>query len=137
MRFPVFRFEVVSSEDSAIVRLMGELDAMSVGEFTRNVLIAIRKHRDRRIVVDLSELSFIDAAGVRAVLSAWQTAQDLGVELTYRAPGSVVARVFDIVQLKTYVQEETPATKVSRAAHGLRSRARITHPRPAVRPQDP
>ena len=52
----------------------------------------------RRTVVDFAEVTFIDAAGVSALIRANRTAQDLGLRLTIVHASGLVERVFRLTQ---------------------------------------
>jgi anti-anti-sigma factor len=55
-----------------VLRLRGELDASNAERFRRVVLEQAARGR-RELVLDLSELRFVDASGLRAIRSAWAT----------------------------------------------------------------
>lgn len=60
-------FRVVMHEDLVLMRLSGPLDTYSVPEFRRGV--EPHAGTDRHIVIDLSGVTLIDSAGLRALLT--------------------------------------------------------------------
>jgi anti-anti-sigma factor len=74
---------VTVPEDADGVRLvlMGDLDSESAGPVHRAVLNAVREYRPTRIVLDLSEVEFLDAAGVRSLLACRADAARVGCKL--------------------------------------------------------
>jgi anti-anti-sigma factor len=80
-----FQIESRRRGGSAVVRLGGEFDVACEEHFDRIVegLVA----ESRTIVVDLSELSFIDSSGLRALLRAWKRCEAAGASLTV-TPGT-------------------------------------------------
>jgi anti-anti-sigma factor len=75
-----FQLEQQQYGDTVVVRLGGEFDVAAEEYFDRIVerLVAEAK----AVVLDLSELSFIDSSGLRALLRAWKRSQEDGGSLT-------------------------------------------------------
>jgi hypothetical protein len=70
--------------------------------------------RDRWIIVDLSELEFIDAAGVAALSRGRRHARDAGGDLLLAAPRPRVQRVFSLIwEAGPAVQASVTATAAS------------------------
>jgi anti-anti-sigma factor len=76
------------------VRLIGELDLATAPEFERAV--ADISHGD--VVVDVSRLEFVDAAGLRAFASLRSRLADDG-EVVLRAPQPAIRRVLHIANV--------------------------------------
>ena len=95
------RFEVSTHQrpNGTEVRCVGELDAAAVFR-----LEPIRKQvpvrsETQRIVVDLHELTFIDSAGLAALVAAHERFKDLGIESCFIRPSDSVMRVFELTGL--------------------------------------
>lgn len=83
-----------NGNNSATVRLRGELDIASAGAAQRAV-----EQLDagiQQIVLDLSHITFCDAAGVRFLLTAQEQARTTGRDLVVRHPSRSVRRVLAI-----------------------------------------
>ena len=78
------------------VKLAGEFD-ISGRELADEVLA--NASDAPKIVLDLSELEFIDSMGIHFVVTAHQTARAEGRELTIVRGGPEVNRIFDLVGL--------------------------------------
>ncbi len=92
---PVLRVSVVrDGAASAIVRLAGEMDFTSVEAARRAV--AELQAGTRRVVLDLSRVTYCDAAGIRFLLAARRRASEAGTDLTVRHPHRSVSRVLDL-----------------------------------------
>ena len=93
----MFRMNVGSSESGGriAVSLRGELDLVDAGA----VAAALRAvaARDRWIIVDLSGLEYIDAAGVAALSRGRRQAREAGGGLLLAAPRPQVQRVLSIL----------------------------------------
>lgn len=55
--------------DLTVVRVAGQLDTYTVARFSQ-CLDKARLHRSKRVVIDLTAVTFVDSAGVRALVSA-------------------------------------------------------------------
>lgn len=74
-------------------RLKGELDMATAGDLSELLKTAARKND--RIVLDLSEVSFMDSSGLRALLEGAGLPKDSG-PLVLLDPSPQVRRVLDI-----------------------------------------
>lgn len=83
------------AEGSARVVLHGELDIAGVplleGEWER-----IEQRGKQLVTLDLKGLTFIDAAGLGAILSAADRASEAGRTLSLANAGRAVRRIFDL-----------------------------------------
>jgi anti-sigma B factor antagonist len=87
---------------SALVRLRGELDmetAPSVAALIRSVAPL-----SDRIVLDLSELSFIDSSGLHLALREHERAEGEGYAFVLAAPLPSVSRTLRLVGLDSYLR---------------------------------
>jgi anti-anti-sigma factor len=82
-----------------VVALSGELDTAGA-DYVSEVLVEVA---GSRVVADLSGLTFIDAAGIAALLSARRQISARGHELQLRGATGIVRRVFESVGLKELV----------------------------------
>jgi anti-anti-sigma factor len=83
------RLQVLETNDPRSLRLLGELDHGTAGDFERDVESKVREPGD--LTMDLSGLSFLDSMGVRAIIRAAQSLHSSG-SLILRWPSSAVAR---------------------------------------------
>lgn len=83
-------------DDAPVVHVRGELDLL-VAERVRWMLSASRASI---VVADLSELSFLDAAGLRALCSAKGDARRRGIRLRLVGACGIVRRVFELCGLE-------------------------------------
>jgi anti-anti-sigma factor len=89
---PGFRAEANrDGNNSATVRLLGELDIVSAGAARQ----ALEQLDDglQQIVLDLSHVTFCDAAGVRFLLTTQERARTAGRDLIVRHASRAVRRV--------------------------------------------
>ena len=87
---------LVDPSGTPTLKLIGELDIASVAP-VRNAVDAIIANRPARVVIDLSELRFIDSSGLSLLLAvANQVAE---VEL--REPSAMTRKVIDLTGLSS------------------------------------
>jgi anti-sigma B factor antagonist len=65
-------FNLNTGRDASVLRIAGELDAMSVTDL-RPVITRIGENRPSKVLVDLSRLRLIDATGVGAIVGLFKT----------------------------------------------------------------
>lgn len=106
--------EVLDTEDATLCRPMGELDAFTVGEF-REQLAGLA---DRKVlVIDLSEVPFMDSAGLGALIGGIRRVRDGGGSVGVVCTKSAVLRLlhttgFDrIVEISATVEEAQAAAR--------------------------
>jgi anti-anti-sigma factor len=92
----------VTTQDSGghvTVSLKGELDLSSVGKVEEE-LERVEKDGPAVLVLDLSQLSFLDSTGLRAVVTADERARSGGRRLVIVRGPDPVQRVFAITRLE-------------------------------------
>ena len=93
-----FRCEAVPDGDAVRITPVGELDMATSLDFAGAVQ-RVRESAPGRLVLDLSEVSFIDSTGIRAVLRARQEAERDGVPCTVAPGPPAVQRAFAVAGL--------------------------------------
>jgi anti-sigma B factor antagonist len=111
----------VDGEDGCIVWLSGELDMATHDRAATALELALRQAGGGRLTVDLSELAFIDASGVRALVRLHNAAVEARVRLRLRGGHGLVAQVLDLCGL-TDVTETIASTSEKAAGWSSRSR---------------
>jgi anti-anti-sigma factor len=119
-------FHAEASRDgssSATVRLCGDLDIASAGAARRAL-----EQLDagiQQIVLDLSDITYCDAAGMRFLLTAQKQARTTGRDLVVRHPSRPVRRVLAITgELRAICPPGSPADEAPQPPD-------LRHPAPA------
>jgi anti-sigma B factor antagonist len=95
---PAFELNSSRAADILIVEVAGEVDMATSPRIREAVEDAAEACR--RVVVDLSEVSFLDSSGLNALVGCRRELAARGVELRVVSPAdNVVRRVFEIAQL--------------------------------------
>ena len=84
-------------EDGVALVLAGELDLFTTS-LVRDALDEIDRNRPPRLVIDLSELSFIDCAGVHLIVSEYRRARRRGCSQVEIRPGPWSGKVHAVAQ---------------------------------------
>lgn len=102
---PDFSVSTRDLPDRHIVALRGELDLVTAEGLT-DALVEIA---GSTLVVDLSDLTFMDSSGIGALVVARRRIMSSGQgELVLARPGANVRKVLDIVGLSDWIVEWSP-----------------------------
>ena len=85
-----------------VVSLVGELDTTTAVELT-SVLTALSHDGHARVVVDASDLTFIDSSGLNALVTGARALAATGGRLVVAGAPAHIDRVFDVVRLSETV----------------------------------
>ena len=89
---------LVEENETAILRLRGELDALSCPEL-RPVLDGLVQDGRQRVTVDLSELRLIDSSGVGAMVSLYKRVRANGGEVRFVGVTAQPLVIFKLLRL--------------------------------------
>ncbi|WP_456399396.1 STAS domain-containing protein [Mesoaciditoga sp.] len=93
-----FKVEIKKADDNTLVLLSGELDAYHSIEFKEKMLDLLKEGGDK-ILIDMSELGYIDSAGLGALVSLLKRASENSKELRLFALRGNVKKVFELTRL--------------------------------------
>lgn len=92
------------NRDVLLVALAGEIDISNAPSYERRILEVGPPEDVTGVVVDLSEVSFLDSAGVRLLFALHATLTEQGRPMALIVPeGSRVERVLEIVDIERVV----------------------------------
>lgn len=94
-----FHLVVQESDTASHLRLTGEFDLAAVGPVENALDRAFEAPRARRVVFDLRRLTFLDAAGLRAILRANERARAAALELILVRPRGPANRIFTLTRM--------------------------------------
>jgi anti-sigma B factor antagonist/stage II sporulation protein AA (anti-sigma F factor antagonist) len=92
-----YQVRVVDVQGEPVVEVAGEIDLHARQDLVTAIDSA--STAGRRLVVDLSQTTFIDSAALTALLDAWRSQNAAGRELVLRKPSPVVVRTLEITGL--------------------------------------
>ncbi|RKS06168.1 SpoIIAA-like anti-anti-sigma regulatory factor [Nocardiopsis sp. Huas11] len=98
---------------SVIVAIAGELDIATAADLQEHIQSAIEDHGPW-LILDLSELDFMDSSGLNVVINAYRTVRELHGSLALAALNERVTKVVRLVGLHRQVPvHQTVATAVA------------------------
>ena len=95
---PTCRLEYTHAGATTTLRLVGELDISNTQDL-RDCFTALVKAGQDRIVVDLSELDFIDSMGLGALVGGLKRLRGVGGEFLLKDPSPRVLKVLELTGL--------------------------------------
>jgi anti-sigma B factor antagonist len=90
-----FSVSVTVARAQTVLHLRGEVDCLS-SPYLQGVLDASIDSGHADVVLDLTELEFMDASGLRVIATAADRLELLGGALAIRSPSDMVVRMLDI-----------------------------------------
>ena len=96
-----FRIEISDRQGTHVVRLVGELDVVSASTVART-LVAVA---GSTVMVDMSDLSFIDSSGVAALAQARRLIEARGDRIELRHARGIVRRMFGMLGMEEWLTD--------------------------------
>ncbi|MCU1487908.1 MAG: Anti-sigma factor antagonist [Actinomycetia bacterium] len=94
-----FDVEVTEERAQVLVRVVGELDLVTVPVLDRHLTAAASRERPR-VVVDLSGVTFLDVRGINSLVAADGAAREAGSALVLRGASDQVHRLLEVCGLE-------------------------------------
>ena len=101
-----------AAEDTTIVALEGEIDLAMVPDAERRIGDA-EASQPGRLIIDLSEVTFMDSSGLRVILTAHRRAEEAGRGFAIVKGGDTVNRLLEVTGLAERLEllDEPPAAR--------------------------
>lgn len=103
--------DVREAGDRVTVRLRGELDWRGRLRVEPVLEVAVDRAAGRALVVDLTEVSFVDSSGVSLLIETAERARAAGLDLEIERPEARVFRVFEVLGLDAVLPFASNAPK--------------------------
>ena len=92
------RIEVADTTSPTTVVLIGEIDISTSGR-VREALIAISSSGENKVVIDMTNVTFMDSTGLAALVGPLKRFRSMNGEIVLRSPASGVKKVLEITGL--------------------------------------
>ena len=102
-----FRWSQGALDGAVVVRLAGELDLSTAAELRQLLLRVAESDTAATVVLDMSDVRFIDAHSIGLIVSASKAAKVRGRELQVDGLDGLPARVFRLVGLEPMLVRRT------------------------------
>jgi anti-sigma B factor antagonist len=93
--------------DDLVIALAGELDPHTAPQLEQAIAEGLAGPAPTRLVLDVSELGFMDSSGLRVIIKAHQELEAVGASLVLRSPTDTVLRLLEITDLRNHLTVET------------------------------
>lgn len=92
-------------EDGVLeIKLIGEIDHHSAVSVRSDVDGLIFESRPKKVVLDLSEISFMDSSGLGLIMGRYALIKDLGGTLSLRAPTVAVMKILTLAGMERMIK---------------------------------
>lgn len=88
------------------VKLIGEIDHHSAVSVRSDIDALIFEKRPQKVVLDLSEISFMDSSGLGLIMGRYALVKDLGGTLSLRAPTVAVMKILSLAGMERMIKIE-------------------------------
>lgn len=92
------RIEVADTTSPTTVVLIGEIDITTSGR-VREALIAISNSGENKVVVDMTNVTFMDSTGLAALVGPLKRFRTMDGQIVLRSPTKGVRKVLEITGL--------------------------------------
>jgi stage II sporulation protein AA (anti-sigma F factor antagonist) len=99
-------FTYTVSDGVLEVKLMGEIDHHSAINVRSDIDELIFDLRPQKMVLDLSEISFMDSSGLGLIMGRYGLIKDLGGTLSLRAPTVAVMKILSLAGMERVIKIE-------------------------------
>ena len=104
---PALRISDAVDGTTTVLTLAGELDVATADVLRERIRRIIGRNTEARdLVLDMSELTFLDVPGLGAVLEARRRLADSGGSLVLRRPRPMVRRMVELLNLEEALHVE-------------------------------
>ena len=100
----LFSYEI--NDDVLEVKLIGEIDHHSAVGVRSDIDGLIFEYRPHKIVLDLSEISFMDSSGLGLIMGRYSLIKELGGSLSLRAPTVAVMKILSLAGMERMIKIE-------------------------------
>lgn len=103
-------------KNTLVAKVSGELDMLSAGPFRAKVEAALDKGEARNLVLNFSEVSFIDSSGLGVLLGRYKRLSSEGGRIAISGAAPQVKRILELSGImrimNTYPSEEEAINKL-------------------------
>jgi anti-sigma B factor antagonist len=92
---PTFDIRTTDEGRAVVVTVHGEIDLSTHDQLAAALRRAVAPPA-RQIVVDLSDVGFLDSSGIRTLVIGWRQAESQGMSFALRKPRPVVLKVLQL-----------------------------------------
>ena len=106
----ILRVAVASTGQTTVARFHGEVDVATAEQLTDTI-----RETEGPIVFELSDVSFMDSSGIRALVEAQGLAHGAGRHFAICCPSPAVARLLELINLRGRIPDVASTDGVDRS----------------------
>ena len=95
-----------SADEQLLVRVRGEIDHHSAAAIRNGIDSALFEKRPRRLILDMSAVTFMDSSGLGLIMGRLSVVRELGGELTVKDPSEVIDRIIRLAGMEDVINIE-------------------------------
>ncbi len=99
-------FSYRKNDDALEIKLTGEIDHHNAVSVRADIDSLIFETRPKKLVLDLSEISFMDSSGLGLIMGRYSLMRDLGGGLALRAPTVAVMKILSLAGMERMIKIE-------------------------------
>ncbi|MCM1227617.1 MAG: STAS domain-containing protein [Clostridium sp.] len=85
--------KIVEEENKTVAVLSGEIDHHSAKDMRSEIDFAIREKRPNELIIDFSDVGFMDSSGIGLVLGRCKVMQELDGKVTVKNPSAHIKKI--------------------------------------------
>jgi anti-sigma B factor antagonist len=107
MPLPPHHLDLTEETDAVgrtVIHASGDIDLRTAPDLRRHIVEAAADGRD--VVLDLTDVRFMDSPGLGTLIYCYQRQEDAGAQLLVRSPQGHVRELFEVVALTHLIAED-------------------------------
>lgn len=85
--------KIINEDNKIIALLSGEIDHHNAKTLRQDIDFALRENQPEELVLDFSEVGFMDSSGIGLVMGRYKLMQEIGGSLIVRNPPAHIKKV--------------------------------------------
>ncbi|MGN0621471.1 MAG: anti-sigma factor antagonist [Porcipelethomonas sp.] len=98
---------IINDENRITALLSGEIDHHNAKGLRLEIDFSIREEHPRELILDFSEVDFMDSSGIGLVMGRYKLMKEFGGAVTVRNPSSQIKKVMKISGIEKLAAIET------------------------------
>jgi anti-sigma B factor antagonist len=95
--------ELSECSKHTVLALDGEIDLVAAPSVRESLAAIVDDNTDRTVIIDLSDVTFMDSSGIGALLSAYRRLKLQQRPMVFAEPQPIVARVLGITNVERLI----------------------------------
>lgn len=117
--------------ESMLVRVRGEIDHHTAARVRNGIDSALFEKRPKRLILDMSAVSFMDSSGLGLIMGRLSVVRELGGTLTVKNPSDAISRIIKLAGMDKILnieydgQASTPPKAAKRRRKAVRTEGKV------------